>query len=413
LREAWEANHGLPPPRSVRRKVKSFVKLEAYEVYKHARLINSRSDRFKVWCGPFFKAIEDQVYNTTGPIRFIKHIPMDERPAAIAALPKGLRCYSTDFTSFEKHFTAEVMESIEFVLYKYMLPFLSEEELHILLSTLSGTNHLSSRTGFRAKVKARRMSGEMCTSLGNGFTNLILATYLANQAGGVISGFVEGDDGLFVTDVELTPQGYADCGFEIKIKEEPDPCSASFCGLVFSQSGQIIRDPRKFVSKFGWSHSCLYAGEKVHRELLRAKALSACYETPHCPIVGVVARKALQETQGSKARFVEDGYHSVVGCEIPDFDPSPDTRVLFERLYHISVASQLHIEDLISCGKIEEAALLMSPDYHYTTRYVAPRPQLDRGIPFGVWVKTLVALDFNRAWIRPRRLQQACLNAVG
>jgi len=375
LRQAMILNHGMPPPKKVRCKVKSFVKLEAYDQYKHARLINSRHDRFKVWCGPFFKAIEEQLYHTNGPIKFIKTVPVEDRPALIAALPKGLGCYSTDFTAYEKHFTAEVMHNIEFVLYRYMMPFLSREELNVLFSTLAGRNEISSRSGFRANVEARRMSGEMCTSLGNGFTNMILASYIADQKGGVVHGFVEGDDGLFVSNIKLTAEDYKKLGFEIKIKEEPDPCSASFCGLVFAESGQIIRDPRKFLMKFGWSHSCIQAGKKVHLELLRAKALSTLSETPHCPIVSAVAMAALDDTVGCNARFVEDGYHLNKPKSVVRPQPAHDTRVLFERLYHISVEDQLLIEDLISKRKLDEAAMLLgAPSLHYETRFVAPRP---------------------------------------
>jgi hypothetical protein len=379
LRLANELNAGQPPPRHVCRKVKNFIKLEEYPNYKHARLINSRHDRFKAWSGPFFKKIEEQIYDVESNIRFIKHIPVQDRPALLRALPKGMRCYSTDFTAYEKHFTAELMHHCELILYEYMLPCLGPQGMHCLKQTLTGINHISSRNGFSAKVKARRMSGEMCTSLGNGFTNMMLALYLAEKKGGVIHGFVEGDDGIFVTNVELSAEDYKELGFEIKIVSEASPCEASFCGMIFADSGEIIRNPREFVSKFAWTGSCLEGGIKVKRELLRAKALSACYETPQCPIVGAIARYALQETRGVKPRFVYDGYHKVTDVirderNVAAFKPSSDTRVLFERKFHISIADQLNIERLCSQGKFDVAAQLMPPPadvLHYVTRYVA------------------------------------------
>lgn len=153
------------------------------------------------------------------------------------------------------------------------------------------------------------MSGDMCTSLGNGFTNLMLAKFLAAEQGKELAGFVEGDDGLFVTEATLTAEAYQQLGFSIKIVELGDPCKASFCGMVFAESGEIIKDPVKFLSTFGWTHSFINAGAAVMDQLLRAKALSAIYEAPQCPILGQLARCALEKTRGVIPRFVDDGYH--------------------------------------------------------------------------------------------------------
>lgn len=79
------------------------------------------------------------------------------------------------------------------------------------------------------------MSGDMCTSLGNGFSNKMKAEFLAYKAGGTIDGFVEGDDGLFVTNFELRSSDYEKLGFTIKIEEIADPCEASFCGMIFGE----------------------------------------------------------------------------------------------------------------------------------------------------------------------------------
>jgi hypothetical protein len=378
LRKCNEMNRGLPPPKEVRHKVKNFIKLEDYSEYKHARLINSRHDRFKAWCGPFFKKLEEQVYDTRGPIQFIKHVPVADRPSLIDSLPRGMRCFSTDFTAFEKHFTKQIMESCEFILYDYAFQFLSPFEKSILFSTLSGKNKMTSRNGFRACVKARRMSGEMCTSLGNGFTNMILAQCIAEMKNGVIYGYVEGDDGLFVSSVELTSQDYRDLGFEIKIIDEPDPCSASFCGLIFSRSYEIIRDPFDFVAKFGWTSSFIEAKNPLMMSLLRAKALSACYETPQCPIIGAISRYALQYTRGCVARFVDDGYHHFPRDEVavPPFSPSLDTRRLFAQKYGLSIPIQEEIERLCQTGDFAGASLLLRHNRfqeHYTTRYIVER----------------------------------------
>jgi hypothetical protein len=52
----------------------SFVKDEHYEGWKYPRLINSRSDQFKVFIGPTIKAMEHLVYSHLP--EFIKHVPV-------------------------------------------------------------------------------------------------------------------------------------------------------------------------------------------------------------------------------------------------------------------------------------------------------------------------------------------------
>lgn len=372
LREAKESLGGGRPTKRQASRIQTFGKREAYTCYKHLRLINSRADVFKAWSGPLFKAVEEVVY---GLPEFIKHVPVAERPERIRALKMaGRRYFATDFTAYESHFTSEFLDACECQLYRHCLS--SFTDVDFLCDTLMGWNKLRSRTGVKAEVRGRRMSGDMCTSLGNGFANLMLAKFMAHELGGSIEGYVEGDDGIFSSSVELTKEAYASMGFTIKIEEVEDPCAASFCGLVFSESGEIIRDPRRFVGTFGWTQSFLYAGSKIMDELLRAKALSAAYETPQCPIVGAFARYALGITRGVRPRFVEDGYHHPPDeVEVPAFNPADDTRHLFEQLYDIPRAVQLQIEAHVMRGEFEAVAHLMPPSQEasdYDSRFVTP-----------------------------------------
>lgn len=184
------------------------------------------------------------------------------------------------------------------------------------------------------------MSGEMNTSLGNGWTNLVLAYTIHCMKGGRpedFDGVFEGDDALIVTDQEFTNADYALFGFDVKLDEVDDPTEASFCGQIFSSSGQTVRDPIKFINKFGWTHRDVFGTEQLMMESLRAKALSALQETPHCPIVSAIAYKAYLLTDGCSARCYDDGYHAVcdVSAEYAQPQPSPSTRALFCKLYGI------------------------------------------------------------------------------
>lgn len=362
LQEAYDALRGGPPTRRQCEHIDSFVKTESYPELKHARMINSRSDAFKVFSGPRFKAIEEVLYALP---QFIKHTPVPERPARVRALRRlGYKVFATDFTAYESHFIPEVMSVCECALYLHCLQW--DEHRFLLCRTLCGPNRMRTRSGIRAVVKGRRMSGDMCTSLGNGFTNLMLALFIAHMKGGNLDGLVEGDDGLFVTDIELTPEDYEILGFTIKIERVLDPCEASFCGMIFSESGEIVRNPRKFLQTFGWTSSFVNAGNKIMLELLRAKSLSCVYETPQCPIVGAIARYTLKMTTGSAARFVTDGYHIVPRdtMKVPEFNPSTDTRLLFERQFGISVDSQKLAEEAAMCGDFGRIAELLPPSAH-------------------------------------------------
>jgi hypothetical protein len=378
LRKAYADLRGGAPTKHQCSHIDTFGKSEFYMLWKHLRMINSRSDAFKVWSGPRFKAIEDVVYALSGDIRFIKHTPVPLRPALIRQMKvAGQHYLQTDFTAFESHFTPEFLDVCECELYRWCLA--DDLEAELLCSTLMGSNRMRTRNGVRACVQGRRMSGDMCTSLGNGFTNMMLALYLANKRGGKIHGYVEGDDGIFASSVVLTTEDYAKCGFTIKIEEVPDPCKASFCGMIFAESGEIVKDPFKFMQGFGWTQSFVQAGPKIMDELLRAKALSCVYETPQCPIVGAFARYALAKTSSVHPRFGTesartDGYHPLPDvAHVPAFCPSPDTRELFRELFGITVEGQICIEGLVMQGRFDEVAQLIPahPDVlQYTKMYV-------------------------------------------
>lgn len=348
---AHEELHGGRPIASKMHHIQTHMKREIYHEFKNARLINSRCDQFKVWFGPICKTIEKCVYQLPW---FVKDIDMGERVQRILSLRgKGHYIYTTDFTAFESHFTPEVMWALEFQLYKHFMP---EGDFDYLVKIIGGRNKMKLRNKYKAECDGRRMSGEMSTSLANGFSNLMLAMFLIEKQGGHFNGCVEGDDGLFVTDVPLDDKMYSDLGFTIKIKRERDICEAAFCGLIISDDGQLIKDPRRIMQRFAWTLDYLNARDKKCKELLRAKALSLYYELPQCPILGVLARVVIAQTAGIKAHYVEDGYH-VAPREVYDvdaFEPTFSTRELFSRIFGVDISLQVYLEKLILQGRFNE-----------------------------------------------------------
>lgn len=350
LRRCYAELNGGLPTRAQASKVECFMKTESYpigETFKAGRWIMSRTDKSKVVLGPIFKSIERVVYERH---EFIKHVPVADRHKVICGLRfGGVRYIITDYTAFESSFHPDLMKVCEVAMYKHMLknyPGLAA----FVEQTLTGVNHLYTRNGVKTRIKGRRMSGEMCTSLGNGFTNLMLMAFMCEENGATWRGFVEGDDGIFAISGPVpTKEQFAALGFEIKLAEIRDPTLGGFCGVVAASSG-LIRDPVRFLQTFGWTTNSVSAGPKVMKELLRAKALSALYETPSCPLIAAIATRAYELTNGSNPRWVYDGYHitPLKDALPPMASIDPDTRALFHELYGISPDDQVRLEERIS-----------------------------------------------------------------
>jgi hypothetical protein len=342
-------------------KVKGFMKDETYPSFKHARGINARHDRFKLEVGPIFKLMEEEVYKLPW---FIKHVPVALRPAHIRdrLYALGRKYFATDYTAFEALFTKELMEACEFVLYEYMSRNLpgGARFMEIIREVLLGVNRISNKY-FSMKLPATRMSGEMCTSLGNGFSNLMFMLFVAQESGIEVDGFVEGDDGIFAKlgEGELRVDLFPQLGLNIKLEEHTDLCAASFCGIVFDPEDCInLTDPRKVLLNIGWtSNRYLRSNLKTKQKLLRVKALSLHHQYPGCPVISSIAQYILRLTRGTDVRhFVRQQMHLneyqreiMIKCLDTDVHdvkkPTVVSRLLMEKKFGMSVELQLSIEN--------------------------------------------------------------------
>lgn len=355
-------------------KVKLFMKAETYMEFKNGRGIYAREDVAKVVFGPYFKEIEKLVYydpaTDQGIKHFIKHVPVDKRADFIMeeVYMEAFRSVCTDYSSLEAHFDPDFMDSCEFVLYEHMLRKTQYGSviLEIMREVLLGVNKIFGN-GVRARILGRRMSGEMNTSLGNGWTNLMLFSMWHIEAGGsfqTLRGVIEGDDGLFCIPVEMklpTETFFSEWGCLIKIIIVDDISTASFCGLIFDQDERkIIADPFKILGNFGYTSNryALCRKSKLN-SLLRAKAMSALVQYDGCPIISVLAKKILELTRSYDVRSViakeRDEWRRgklIYGMQnykmYTDTVVGMKTRLLFENMYGIPVAVQISIENSIS-----------------------------------------------------------------
>lgn len=346
-------------------KCKSFAKDEFYPTWKQMRGINSRHDLFKIAAGPIFKAIEEVLYKNP---YFIKHVPVAERPQYILdrLYRDGAKYVATDYTSFEALFTGELMQICEFQLYRHMTQFIPEGQLFdsIVIRVLGGLNECKFKD-FAVKLRATRMSGEMCTSLGNGFSNLMFMLFMCERGGcRDVVGVVEGDDGLFtMVGTPPTTEDFAQLGLIIKMEIHDQIETASFCGMVFDREDRlIVRDPRRVLATFGWT-SGQYSHSKTstRMKLLRAKSLSLAYQYPGCPIVWALASYGLRVTTSivdtpgwrqwvidrQSGSYMRDHYKEVLRNDAPIRVPPTNTRLLVENLYGIPVSTQLAIEEYL------------------------------------------------------------------
>lgn len=265
----------------------SFIKREYYPVPKHARWINSRSDSFKAFSGPLFHRIEQALYEKK---MFVKHVPVEERMDYIHSIldSVGQSFVATDHTAFEAHFVSKVMRVCEMQLYSYMLRNLPDGAKYVdvldraLCSMQRCRNH-----GIVMEVESR-MSGDMCTSLGNSFTNWMVMAFVTHECGWKeLRGVVEGDDGLFIVNGPVpAPSMFSKLGFEVVMELHNNINEAGFCHLFSSPCDtENLVDPVAIMCRSGWTHSkWLHAGEGKMLMLSKSKAFSTLCECPANPI---------------------------------------------------------------------------------------------------------------------------------
>lgn len=380
------------------RECKSFMKDEHYIAYKAARGINSRHDLFKCQVGPIFKLIEGQVFHNRS---FIKYVPVAERPKYISEMLQGTgqSVIATDYSTFEALFTPSLMRAVEFQLYDYMTSNLNEHEWFMsMCNEVLAAENVCRYKHFKTRVEGKRMSGEMCTSLGNGFSNLMFTKFMCKKAGcSKIRGVVEGDDGLF-TMVGTPPasKDFERLGLVIKLERHEELNKASFCGLIFDNVTYYnITCPRKVLASFGWT-SATYAMSNTSKlaMLLRAKAMSLACQYPGCPILWSLADYGLRMTQGVNIdrlrHFVQnskmDEYKRLQILQSLKIDPrviapSESSRALMAEVFGVDVQQQLQIEAyLLSLSKIQPLNIDISVhrDWsHYLSTYSYVTDRLD------------------------------------
>nr|QDH88417.1 MAG: RNA-dependent RNA polymerase [Riboviria sp.] len=301
LQQLWEKNKdSVWDPKF--QQVKGFGKDEVYPSYKHERGINSRHDLFKCAVGPTFKAIEKEVFKDP---HFIKYVPVSLRGRHVMEklYRVGAKIFGSDYTSFEALMTRLFQSKSEWILYEHMTQFLPSGKrfMRLVKEVIGGTNKIIYKL-FVVWIEAVRMSGEMNTSLGNGFNNTMAFLFVCHKIGVLNPDcFVEGDD-LIGTLYGPTPkkEDFAKLGLICKPEYPQSLSEASFCGIIADEEAMdVITDPIEAISNFGWTtREYARATPKVVKKLLRCKALSMAHQYPGCPLLSAFAEYVLRMTRG-------------------------------------------------------------------------------------------------------------------
>jgi len=340
------------------KKNKSFVKHEWYDVPKWARWINSRTDAAKTYFGPFFKAIEKVLYRYPA---FIKHVPVEDRAKYIKDMlyRDGATYLGTDHSNFELHDTPEIMSICELQLYSHVLGkcILARDFLATVHNTLPARQTCANK---RVVLKTwARMSGDMCTSLGNGFVNLMAILFIASENGWLdrCQCVVEGDDAVLRKEGPMDVGDFEALSFDIKLTKESNLGKVGFCCLFFSDDKpENLVDPVKVVARSGWTNSvALHGGPRIMASLSRAKAFSLLCEAPTNPITSKMALWILRATEGVKtapalldrapwwAQRIE--LSNVEKCiEKARAGPSNGQRVFVAEKWGIPISDQIEVE---------------------------------------------------------------------
>lgn len=344
------------------RRVKSFVKDETYPSYKYPRLINSRIDRVKVLFGPIVQAVSDRLFSMDW---FIKKVPVPDRPQVIkdTLLSFNNDYIFTDYTAYEAHFSTELMETLQFQLFRHMLSKTNNLEwIEDYEAIVGGTNSIIFKY-WSVNILAKRMSGEMDTSLSNGFSNLMTFLFCCFQNNArKVRGFVEGDDGLFVVTPRTaapTAQQFEELGLTIKIGVTDVLSEASFCGQVYDMEDLVVvTDPLEALARVGWSGKrYALANHKTAMQLLRARGYSFVYQYAGCPLLDSLGRRILDLTQGvvieerifaALDEWERARLRAAVNSKLPVKVIGANTRALVEKLYHISPSQQILQEQIFS-----------------------------------------------------------------
>lgn len=339
--------------------INSFIKSEFYNELKECRIINSRSDWFKAFIGPYIKQVEKVIYDE----HFIKHKTPNQVADMMQYIAEGFDLfYETDYSSFEGSYTLDFMKRVELKMFKHVLH--NYPEAVSMIEKSYNKNHIVYRGDphYACEFEGSRMSGEMWTSLCNGFTNMMLVLFMLHKSDSMGKFLVEGDDGFIACTRELDFTIAKKLGFSLKIEATMEASHVKFCSLS-TCDGRIVPDIRRVLSHYGVINDIQVAnlfrsqskrGKRQLDQLMKSKAHSLLATSAGVPILQELA---LQQLRVYEKTILNPKYFDYWESEFYDLYsqqralPITDNmRAFVAENFDIPVKDQLAIESAIrSC----------------------------------------------------------------
>lgn len=339
-------------------KCSSFIKCESYATQdKLPRFIQQRSDRAKAAVATCIHEVEKVIFKSGN---FVKGMTQDEMVERISQFEGYKEFYVSDYSSFESGFNPQYTKVVEEEQFKHFIgrnnPTIAKIiNMHYRRNGNEPVVNICENPMYRIKVVGTRMSGDMWTSLANGFSNKMNIMYNMYKRGITKYDFVvEGDDGLVAVNEEpFRDEDFHNLGFKIKLAKHTNLETTEFCGIRINPAEKqplVLPDSADLLST-ALHPKYFRSGEKHLKELLKSKAQSLYCVGKNTPVIAVLAWKIINLLKDVR---YDDSWMDMWWKEFTrrmDKFPEPvitvGSRVLFEDQTGISVAEQLTYESFI------------------------------------------------------------------
>lgn len=346
-------------------KITEMQKLEMYDVTKiegkEDRGIQFRSTVYNAALASHLWNIEHRLIHLhDGPHRMVmKGLKPDDRMRHIACGTENMKkpvFFQLDHSRFDAHVNEHLLRA-EHSVYAYCRK--RNPEMMRLLK-MQRKNIGRSFGGIVYKMKAKRMSGDVNTSLGNTILNLcMLRSWLSfNEVEGRI--FLDGDDSVVIVEAEDVEKlgSFEDYFLKLGMKTEgsttEDLWQVEFCQSRPCWIGgtvKAVRDPLKVISTIG-----VTAGSHETKEMKRVVAATCLCEDaingPSCPVIAPFLRRVYERVEhvdpqaGENIRWkVENGNIDIHEHEIGPASVTEEDRYWFFRTWGITPGEQLMMEN--------------------------------------------------------------------
>jgi len=295
--------------------------------FKYSRNIQPRTKKANMILGPIMHAIEKYLFHDSSdyakpnPLNpeFVKCFSTQDKAKYLAQVFSGdSSVYGTDASAFECQMRNYVLLNSELPMLRAHLSTSEFENAdyvitwlyHNIFSVASPTGQRGRLSNCDLPILDMRCSGDMMTSLGNGWNNLMFLKFCfsrySNTHPSNIRVVVEGDDGLVASSAEL--EGIKDTfeklGLSYKFDRYTNVQEAKFCQLTFNAGGELFREALGPILRSGWlPMKYRFANRNTRLALLRLRALSYIHQYPNAPIICVWAKRVLDLTAVAETRL--------------------------------------------------------------------------------------------------------------